>query len=146
MGRGAAFGLCLVAALAGGAAALAIGRSAGWLDKSTSTVVVERPAGSGVAPVVAATPLTGKGFVPAQIYRLRSPGVVTILSYFDAPDTATSAGQGSGFVVSKSGYILTSAHVVTTAGQTATLHRARDLYIEFDDADRISAKLVGYDL
>jgi S1-C subfamily serine protease len=146
MGRGATAWLCLVAALVGGAAALALARSAGWLDRSSHTVIVERPAGSGVAPVVAATPLTSKEFAPAQIYRLRSPGVVTILSYFAAPDTATSAGQGSGFVVSQSGDILTSAHVVTTAGQTATLHRARNVYIEFDDADRVPAKLVGYDL
>ncbi|HEX5450147.1 MAG TPA: trypsin-like peptidase domain-containing protein [Gaiellaceae bacterium] len=146
MGRSAAAWLCLAAALVGGAAALGIAKGFGWLDRSSHTVVVERPTGTATAPVVAATPLTDKGFAPAQIYRLRSPGVVTILSYFDAPDTATSAGQGSGFVVSKDGDILTSAHVVTTAGQTPSIHRARNLYIEFSDADRIPAQLVGYDL
>ncbi|HKU58952.1 MAG TPA: trypsin-like peptidase domain-containing protein [Gaiellaceae bacterium] len=146
MGRGAAAWLSLAAALVGGAAALGIARGAGWLDRSSHTVVVERPAGTTAAPVVAATPLTAKGFAPAQIYRVRSPGVVTILSYFDAPATATSAGQGSGFVVSKGGDILTSAHVVTTAGQTSTLHRARNVYVEFSDTDREPAKLVGFDL
>ena len=146
MGRSAAAWVSLAAALVGGAAALGIAKAAGWVDRSSNTVVVERPAGTTRSPVVSASPLTGKGFAPAQIYRLRSPGVVTILSYFDAPDTATSAGQGSGFVVSKGGDILTSAHVVTTAGQTPTLHRARNLYVEFSDTDRIPAKLVGYDL
>ncbi|HEY2326250.1 MAG TPA: trypsin-like peptidase domain-containing protein [Gaiellaceae bacterium] len=148
MGRSAAAWLCLAAALLGGAAALAIGRGAGWFDRSTRTVIVEHPAGSALAPVVAAASPSAKNFEPAQIYRLRSPGVVTILSYFDAPDTATSAGQGSGFVVASSGEILTSAHVVTTAGQSgsAKIRPARNLYVEFSDADRVPAKLVGYDL
>jgi S1-C subfamily serine protease len=97
--------------------------------------------------VVVAKPLLGNGFQPAQIFRSRSAGVVTIISYFAAgnvPDA--TAGQGSGFVVSTAGTILTNAHVVTTAGQGAGTAAARTVYVEFADGDRVSARIVGYDL
>jgi 2-alkenal reductase len=135
--------VCLAAVL-GGAAALGGARAFGWLGHGGKTVVVERPQAASAAPVVAAAPLTD-GFRPAEIYRLRAPGVVTIVSYFDS--AAASAGQGSGFVVGKDGSILTSAHVVTTAGQGGdTIHPAAAIYVEFSDGDRVAAKLVGYDL
>jgi S1-C subfamily serine protease len=75
--------------------------------------------------------------------------VVTIISYFDSANVPdASAGQGSGFVVSAGGTILTDAHVVTTAGQgTSTAARpARTIYVEFSDGDRVTGKVVGYDL
>ena len=83
-----------------------VGKGAGWLGERTQTVVVSAPASEGAAsqPVVAAKPIVGNGFQPAQIYRSRSSGVVTIYSFFGDPHSATaSAGQGSGFVVSKGG-------------------------------------------
>jgi S1-C subfamily serine protease len=97
---------------------------------------------------VAAKPLAGNGFQPAQIYRARSAGVVTVISYFDTGSgTDATAGQGSGFVVSRSGTILTDAHVVTTAGQTTgTPRAARTVYVAFSDGDRVAARVVGYDL
>jgi len=97
---------------------------------------------------VVAKPLTGNGFAPAQIYRRRSPGVVTVISYFDAPTSPdASAGQGSGFVVAPNGTILTNAHVVTTAGQGAgAAARARRVYVQFADGDRVTARIVGVDL
>ena len=133
---------------------LAVGKAAGWLGTtSTKTVVVAAPparAGE-AAPVVVAKPLSGNGFEPAQIFRSRSSGVVTIVSYFSSgnvPDA--SAGQGSGFVVSGQGTILTSAHVITTAGQpgvvAAKVAPARTVYVEFADGDRVPARVVGYDL
>jgi S1-C subfamily serine protease len=71
---------------------------------------------------------------------------VTVISYFDSGADAT-AGQGSGFVVSRTGTILTDAHVVTTAGQTTGTPRpARTVYVAFSDGDRVTARLVGYDL
>jgi S1-C subfamily serine protease len=95
-----------------------------------------------------AKPLLGNGFQPAQIYRRRAAGVVTIISYFDSPSAPdASAGQGSGFVVSAGGDILTDAHVVTTAGQsTAPARPARTVYVEFSDGDRVAGHIVGYDL
>ena len=104
------------------------GRSAppaGCTAGAPKTVVVR---GSGAerrrtAAVVAAAPLVGNGFQPAQIYRSRCAGVVTVISYFASPDG--SAGQGSGFVAAADGTVLTSAHVITTAGQGAERRRPR---------------------
>jgi S1-C subfamily serine protease len=144
--------LALIAAVIGGALVLVVASAAGWLHKgSTKTVVVRAPApsaGDASAPVVAAKPLLGNGFQPAQIYRSRAAGVVTIVSYFDdanLPDAR--AGQGSGFVVSRDGLILTNAHVITTAGQgTGATTKARTVYVEFADGDRVTASVVGADL
>jgi 2-alkenal reductase len=143
--------LALIAAVVGGALVLAVASLAGWLHGgpgTTRTVVVRAPApsaGDANAPVVAAKPLLGNGFQPAQIFRTRAAGVVTIISYFDAP--TASAGQGSGFVVSSDGLILTNAHVVTTAGQSgAKTTPAHTVYVEFSDGDRLTATVVGVDL
>jgi 2-alkenal reductase len=146
--------LAVVAAVLGGLAVLVVGKAAGWLDGgATKTVVItESPSRAGAAaPVVAAKPLVGNGFEPAQIFRTRAAGVVTIVSYFDSgnvPDA--SAGQGSGFVVSAQGVILTSAHVITTAGQPGVAAGkgapAHTVYVEFSDGDRVPARVVGYDL
>jgi 2-alkenal reductase len=144
--------LALVAAVVGAAAVLVAAKAAGWLHTGGQRTVVVRqqaPSASDSAPVVAAKPLVGNGFQPAQIFQQRAAGVVTIIAYFDdanLPDA--TAGQGSGFVVSANGTILTSAHVVTTAGQGASgaTTAARTVYVEFADGDRVTAHVVGYDL
>ena len=141
--------IALVAAVVGGAAVLVVAKSAGWLHGGvTKTVVVRQAAPStGVAaPVVAARPLVGNSFQPAQIYRSRSSGVVTVVSYFASPDG--SAGQGSGFVASADGIVLTSAHVITTAGQgqNSKTAPAQRIFVEYADGDRVRAQVVGYDL
>jgi S1-C subfamily serine protease len=127
---------------------LAVGKGSGWLDDRTKTVVVRTatPSTGDAAPVVAARPLVGNGFQPAQIYRRRSPGVVTIVSYFGSPEG--SAGQGSGFVAAADGTVLTSAHVITTAGQgpNSKTAPAQRIFVEFSDGDRVQARIVGYDL
>jgi 2-alkenal reductase len=145
--------LVLSAAIAGGAAVLVGARATGLVDtKQKTTVVVRQGAlstGDASAPVVAAKPLLGNAFQPAQIFRSRSPGVVTIISYFDSASLpSASAGQGSGFVVSDGGVILTNAHVVTTAGQgqVGKATEARTVYVEFSDGDRVRAQVVGFDL
>jgi S1-C subfamily serine protease len=98
-----------------------------------------------------AKPLAGNDFDPAQIYRERAAGVVTILAYFGSAG-ASSAGdyaQGSGFVVSPDGYILTNSHVITTAGEgdaTATAEAASTIFVEFRDGDRVRARIVGWDV
>ncbi len=147
---GPAAALSLIAAVLGGAAVLAVGKGAGWLGGQTRTVVVQQaPVGDVAAPVVVAKPLVGNGFQPAQIYRSRAAGVVTIVAYYDAPSLpGARAGQGSGFVISRDGLILTSAHVITTAGQGAPgqAQPARTIYVQFADGDRVQARIVGYDL
>jgi 2-alkenal reductase len=148
---GAAATLALIAAVVGGATSLVVAKAAGWLDSGGArTVVVRTEADTGgriAAPVVAAKPLVGNGFQPAQIYRSRAAGVVTIVSYFDDAGSGASAGQGSGFVVSGDGVILTNAHVITTAGQAlGAASAARKVYVSFADGDRVEARIVGYDL
>jgi S1-C subfamily serine protease len=141
--------ISVLAAILGGVTVLAVGKSAGWLSSRTTTLLV--PAGPATAgrsaPVVVAKPVAGNGFRPAALYKERSPGVVTIIAYFPSSGSATEGGQGSGFVVSKTGTILTSAHVITTAGTSAAkVAPARQVYVEFADGDRVSARIVGYDL
>jgi len=139
--------LALPTAVLGGALALLGAWAGGFLHRDQTVVVREQvTAGDAGSPAIVAKPVAGNGFQPAQIFARRAAGVVTIVSYFDGSG-ATSAGQGSGFVVSPSGNVLTSAHVVTTAGQGGgQTERARTIYVQFSDGDRIPAKIVGYDL
>ncbi|MFL5953007.1 MAG: S1C family serine protease [Gaiellaceae bacterium] len=151
MRAGPVAALALIAATVGGALVLVVAKAGGWLHSGAAKTVVVRESvpttGDANAPVVAAKPLLGNGFQPAQIYRRRAAGVVTIVSYFDSaalPDA--HSGQGSGFVISRDGLILTSAHVVTTAGQSTKTTTARTIYVEFADGDRVEAAPVGVDL
>ena len=141
----------LVAAALGGSAALGIGKGAGWLDQGTKTVVVGAQAAQPAALPASATskvsPLPGKGFDPQRIFADRSPGVVTIFAYFGDPSSdATSYSQGSGFVISPKGYVLTNSHVITNAGEGSRVQAAEHLFVEFADGDRTEATVVGWDL
>jgi S1-C subfamily serine protease len=141
--------VALVAAFLGALAAVAIGAGTGWGTRSTTvvtdagaTTVVSTPA----AVRVPAQPLGGGGFDPAEIYAKRSPGVVTIYSAFAASAGAGELAQGSGFVVSPEGYVLTNSHVITNAGEGQTTQRAARVYVEFADGDRVVARIVGWDV
>jgi S1-C subfamily serine protease len=144
--------LTLVAAVLGGGAALAIGKGAGLFDEQSRTVVVNANTATAPAALPAnatsnVAPLPGKGFSPERIFQQRSPGVVTVFAYFGDPSSqATEISQGSGFVISRKGYILTNSHVITNAGEGAALKPAAHLYVEFSDGDRAEAKIVGWDL
>ena len=148
--------VAVVCALLGGTAALLIGKAAGWTG-GTETVVVPGAAGSdslGTATKVdaspAAKPLSGNGFDPARIYRERAAGVVTMIALFGehAVSGQGDAAQGSGFVVSPKGYILTNSHVITTAGEDSPGKEtaAKTVYVEFRDGDRVPARVVGWDI
>jgi S1-C subfamily serine protease len=133
--------VALLAAALGGAAVLLVAWGAGWIGKpGTETVVATFPLDE-ADDVPAAAPLPAGAFDPARIYAERSAGVVTIYADFGA-----SEGQGSGFVVSADGLILTNAHVVTTAGETEEVTPAESVYVEFKDGDTISARIVGWDV
>ena len=148
--------VALAAAVVGAVAVLLIGKAAGWIGHATSrTVVVSAPAETGrAAPATVTTPsagkpLAGNGFDPARIFATRAAGVVTVFSFFGAPDSPPAqAAQGSGFVVSRSGLILTDAHVITNAGEQSggPVKPARQIYVEFSDRDRIPARIVGWDV
>lgn len=142
----------LVAAVLGGGAALGIGKGAGLFDGDSRTVVVN--AGTATTPAALparvtpkAGPIPARGFDPQAIFARRSPGVVTIFAFFGDPTSiATQQAQGSGFVISPKGYVLTNSHVITNAGEGATVTAAEHLYVEFADGDRVEAKVVGWDL
>jgi S1-C subfamily serine protease len=151
MRAGSLAAVAVVAAVLGGATALGIGKGAGWLDAGTKTVVVRAqpsqsaPLPAAATPTVAALP--GKSFDPQRIFAERSPGVVTIFAYFGDPGAQdTQVSQGSGFVTSPRGYILTNSHVITNAGGSSNVRAAEHVFVEFADGDRVAAKVVGWDL
>jgi S1-C subfamily serine protease len=132
-------------AVLGGAVVLLVGWAAGWFHGERKTVVVREapPAQATAAPVRPAAPGV---FDPARVYAERSAGVVTLYSVFGSGNNA-SASQGSGFVVSDDGLILTNSHVITTAGTGGGAARpADDVFVEFQDRDRVEAKVVGWDV
>jgi 2-alkenal reductase len=143
--------VALVAAFLGAAGALAVGKASGWLDDGETYVV--REAGNGSATQVsagdegaAALPLAGNEFEPATIYRERAEGVVTVFAVFREGDAPGNEAQGSGFVVSEDGYVLTNSHVITTAGEGAgEPQQAVRAYVVFRDGDRVEAEVVGFD-
>ena len=134
----------------GGVVAVGVGQLTGWTDaSSTTTVFRTSPVQPGLTAATAAVkpgakPLPGNGFSPSSIYARRSPGVVTIVSVYG--NDSGSTRQGSGFVVSPQGYILTNSHVITTAGDTPVAQPADSVFIEFQDRDRAEAKIVGWDV
>jgi S1-C subfamily serine protease len=145
--------IALGAAVAGGALALAIGAGAGWIGRQTKTVIVKAQSAPQVELPAAvrssAPPIPGNGFNPARIFASRSPGVVTIFAFFGDPASSTVEGaQGSGFVISSKGYILTNSHVITNAGEVAAsaVKPASHVYVEFSDRDRVRATVVGWDV
>ena len=139
--------VALAAAVLGGVVAVLVASVAGLTDRKTTTVYVPTIANelgpSRNEPIVRATPLGGKGFSPSRIYTARSPGVVTVFAFF--AKAGGQEAQGSGFVVSPAGYILTSAHVVTDAAESSNPSKARDVFIVFNNGDRVRAKIVGWD-
>ena len=91
-------------------------------------------------------------FNAEAVYESAAPSVVTVSSIF--PDgtsplggTGPQAGQGSGFVISDEGEIVTNAHVVTD-GQAAggvEINEAESVFVQFSDQNKIEATIVGFD-
>ena len=141
MGRRAAAGLAVAAAAIGAVVAVLVTAVAGVGDATTTVVLpAEVP-----STVTSAAPAhrAGSAFDPEALYVARAPGVVTIYANLGVDGEA----QGSGFVVDDGGVILTNAHVITNAAEARTnVQGASAVYVEFADGERVTAKIVGWDL
>ena len=155
MRPGALAAVAVVCALLGSGLSLTVAKAAGWLDGGgTDTIVLTQaapsPAVNRVNEEGTGKPLPGNEFDPAAIYRERAAGVVTIIALFGHAGAGLGdAAQGSGFVVSREGYILTNSHVITTAGEAPAAEppeAASTVFVEFRDGDRVRARIVGWDI
>jgi S1-C subfamily serine protease len=105
-------------------------------DEATKRVVVESQNGA---------------FDAQAIYEAVAPGVVTVISVFDGEAVSLlggGRGQGSGFVISGEGEVLTNAHVVTSGGRAGgggPLEEANEVYVQFPDRNTVPAEIIGVD-
>jgi putative serine protease PepD len=135
----------LIAAVAGGVVALG-GAAVTGFGEATSTVrEVIRESGPGAA-VVASNSRSGKALTIAEIYQRAAPGVVQVTSttrvdraedpFFPFELPQTQRALGSGFVIDKTGYIVTNYHVI---------RGAESVEVGFSNNDNMKAKIVGGD-
>jgi S1-C subfamily serine protease len=140
--RGRVAGLFIVALLGGG---VALGGAAalGKLGERT-TVIRQEAVPSSSAPVAFAP---GKRMSINEIYRASAPAVVHIettsrvqqsTDFFGNPfgGSRTQRALGSGFVIDKTGHIVTNYHVV---------QGAKTIQVSFSDNERFKATVVGVD-
>jgi putative serine protease PepD len=123
------------AGVLGGAVAVGAVALLGGLEGDT-TVVTETSA----APSARLAPASGGGMTVNEIYERAAPGVVRI----NATNNSTSSSidpfggnaLGSGFVIDKTGHIVTNYHVVRDAGEVT---------VSFSNRDTVRATIVGTD-
>jgi S1-C subfamily serine protease len=134
----------IAAALLGGGIALGGAAALGKLGEKT-TIIREQAVPSSAAPAVFQA---GRRESINAIYRASAPGVVHIETatrvqqsqdpFFGNPfgATQTQRALGSGFVLDRSGHIVTNYHVVRGAST---------IQVSFSNNERFKAKLVGAD-
>ena len=132
--------LCLSCALLGGIAGVGSVLIANRVEGKGQTTIYHgehTPVAVTVANVPSATPLT-----PAQVYAANVEACVgitvsTTTNVFGY--TTTAAATGSGFVISRDGYIVTNHHVI----EEATRDKTVPITVSFQNGDSYEAKLVG---
>ncbi|MFN8149868.1 MAG: trypsin-like peptidase domain-containing protein [Solirubrobacterales bacterium] len=136
-------------ALAAGAAAVALVLGACG-ENMSSPGTTDATATDATTPTIAVNTAIG-GFDAQQVYADAAPSVVTIISILDDKGlSGGGAGQGSGFVISDGGEIVTNAHVVTDAEDTGAanptdINAAKEVYVEFGDHNQVPAEIIGFD-
>lgn len=118
----------IVGGLIGGGAVYAVSGSSGP-SKSTSVAVSDRTATS--TGVDKQTVAAGEDMTSSQIYDTYSDAVVCI-----TVETSKGTGAGTGFIMSKDGYIMTCQHVVDGASAIS---------VTLNNATSYEATLVGSD-
>lgn len=138
----------LAAGIVGGGVAVGVGAAVG-LDGGTTTVVREVAAAETSSREPASSPAVGEpdGELSVQeIYERSAPGVVQITAVseveafdpFDpfGPQSRQQRALGSGFVIDKSGHIVTNYHVV---------EGAEEVDVSFSGGESVRAQVVGVD-
>jgi S1-C subfamily serine protease len=132
-------GLALLSAVIGGvivAAVFALLLVTGVIGGSETVV-----RGGGVVATTANA--SGRSMTVGEIYKQTSPGVVSIRAQVTSGSQDPLGGQsegvatGTGFVVSKDGYIVTNDHVVNG-------HQG-DVKVTFNDEKTVTGKVIGED-
>ncbi len=135
-------------------AAFLIAACGGDDEGASTTTTVESDTGSRERVIVESS---GGAFNPRAIFDEVSPGVVTVTSIFGGNSDVgglfgggggPAAGQGTGFVVSEEGEVITNAHVVTDAqasGPNEDLDAAKEVYVQFPDRNNVPAEVLGFD-
>ena len=133
------------------AAAMLLLAGCGGSDRPETRTVVKTTTTETKADVVEDIPTAKGTFNPRAIYEREAPGVVTVLSVFGSGGLGSvlegngdGSGLGSGFVLNDQGEIVTNAHVVTQ-GEGAAIRKAREVFVQFADGNRVEAEIVGYD-
>jgi len=133
----------LAAAVFGGAAGAAVVAVTDTGGTKTTTVVQQAP----LSASPAANTSSSGSLTPRDIYKRDAPGVAFIRSEivqrtnspfdFFGPQVQRGEASGSGFVIDKSGDILTNAHVIDGAVKVT---------VSFSDNKEVSATVVGKDV
>ena len=141
LGLGAVVAVALVCSLLGGAFG-AIGtylltQKGDIPGKPDSSVVLEGDRGNTVIDIQKID--TSKLMTPAEVYAANvnsTVGITTSITTNFWGYQTTSAASGSGFIISKDGYILTNHHVIEDSSS---------ITVSFYDGTSKEAKLIGYD-
>jgi S1-C subfamily serine protease len=139
--------LAFVAGLVGAGVGVAVLDARGVFDDAENDAVaatVGTTTEPADIPVAYSGTTSAAGFDPQRLYKDRASGVVTINAVVDGLEV-----NGSGFVISKDGHVMTNAHVITnspTAGRARNVHAATEVFVRFADGNSVPAKVVGYDL